>query len=148
MWFKRSPEPSLLTLADIILDAQATDKWQAIRLVGERLLAAGRVEPAYLEAMVAREQEFTTYIGNGLAIPHGVGSAKAQIIASGLSVAQFPQGLDFGDGNTAYLVIGIAGKGDEHIDLLSRIAVRCEDPAEVKRLAGVKKAEEILKAFA
>nr|PZN68225.1 MAG: PTS mannitol transporter subunit IIA [Bacillota bacterium] len=144
---RRSSARPLLTIADIILNAKAADKWEAIRLVGNRLVEAGHVEPAYVEAMIERERAFTTYVGNGLAIPHGVAESKRLIRSSGLAIAQFPQGIDFGDGNTAYLVIGIAGVGDEHLELLSSIALRCEDPAVVMRLARAPRAEDLLEAF-
>jgi PTS system mannitol-specific IIA component len=151
MWFKKAtpaPTPApLLTVDDVIPNASATDKWEAIRLVGQRLVAAGHVGPEYLDAMVQRENEFTTYIGNGLAIPHGVGAAKEQIRSSGLSIAQFPNGLDFGGGNTAYLVIGIAGKGDEHLEILSNIAMRCESPEAVRQLAQETDRERLIRAF-
>lgn len=153
MWFKKTEPDSnknaaLLAADDVLLNATARDKWEAIRLVGNRLLAAGRVTPEYLDAMEQREAEFSTYIGNGLAIPHGVGGSQRYIKKSGLSVAQFPAGVDFGGGNVAYLVVAIAGLGDEHLDLLSTIALRCEDLQEVMRLARVTSAEEILRAFA
>lgn len=150
MWFRKpqAQEPRLLTPDDVILKARAADKWEAIRMVGERLLAAGHITPDYLAAMARREEEFTTYVGNGLAIPHGTGESKQFILTSGLSIAQFPEGIDFGNGNVAYLVIGIAGVGNEHLDLLSRIALQCENPAVVQRLARAGSVDEILQTFA
>jgi PTS system mannitol-specific IIA component len=150
MWFKKAAAPapaSLLTVDDVIQNPSVADKWAAIHLVGQRLVAAGHVGPEYLDAMVERENEFTTFIGNGLAIPHGVGASKQHIRSSGLSIAQFPQGLDFGGGNIAYLVIGIAGKGDEHLEILSKIALRCEDPEAVRRLANETDRERLIRAF-
>lgn len=148
MWFKKSKtKPELLTVEDIMLNASAADKWAAIRLVGQRLVDAGHVLPPYMDAMVQRENGFSTYVGNGLAIPHGVGGSQQYIQSSGLAIAQFPGGLAWGDGNVAYLVIGIAGQGEEHMDLLSSIAIRCEDPATVRRLAAVTDPAELLRAF-
>ncbi|WP_374711321.1 PTS sugar transporter subunit IIA [Symbiobacterium terraclitae] len=147
MFSRREPARPILTAADIILDAKTADKWEAIRLVGNRLVEAGHVEPGYVDAMIEREKGFTTYVGNGLAIPHGVAESKRFIRSSGLAIAQFPRGIDFGEGNVAYLVIGIAGKGDQHLELLSSIALRCENPDEVKRLAQTRSAEDLLRAF-
>lgn len=137
----------LLTIDDVQLGAAAADKWAAIALVGQRLIDSGRVLPPYLEAMLQREERFSTYVGNGLAIPHGVGGSQQYIQASGLAIAQFPGGVDFGDGNLAYLVIGIAGRGEEHIQLLSSIAIRCEDAAVVQRLATVTDPAEVVRAL-
>lgn len=137
----------LLTPEDIILSARAADKWEAIRLVGERLASRGRVTPEYVEAMLEREREFSTYVGNGVAIPHGVADSRRFIRRSGLSIAQFPQGVDWGNNNIAYLVVGIAAVGEEHIELLARIAERCQDPGLVRRLATVPTVDELLTAF-
>lgn len=139
--------PALLTVSDILSNPAVSDKWEAIQLVGQRLVAAGRVDPEYVQAMVQRETEFTTYIGNGLAIPHGVSSAKRHIRASGLAVAQFPAGLDFEGGNRAYLVIGLAGLGEEHLEILSNIALRCEEPAWVRQMASEPDPQVVLKAL-
>lgn len=136
-----------MTEANVILNAHAADKWEAIRLVGERLAAAGYVEPTYVEAMLDREREATTYVGNGVAIPHGTAAAKQLVLRSGLCVAQFPAGLDFGNGHRALLVIGIAGRGDEHLDILANIAQRCGTVAEVERLAAATIASDIVDAF-
>jgi len=145
----KGPQPplELLTPEDVILDARAADKWEAIRLVGERLASRGRVTPEYVEAMMQREREFSTYVGNGVAIPHGVAASRQFILHPGLSIAQFPQGVDWGGEQVAYLVVGIAAVGEEHIDLLARIAERCQDPSLVRRLATVPTAEELLAVF-
>ena len=137
----------LLTADDVILAASASDKWEAIRLVGDRLVRQGRVAPEYVEAMVERERGFSTYVGNGVAIPHGVADSRRFIRRPGLSIAQFPGGVDWGDGQVAYLVVGIAAIGDEHIELLARIAERCQDPDVVRRLAGTSSVTELLAAF-
>lgn len=137
----------LLTAEDVILAARASDKWEAIRLVGERLASRGRVTPEYVEAMLQREREFSTYVGNGVAIPHGVADSRRFVRQPGLSIAQFPHGVDWSDDQVAYLVIGIAAVGEEHLKLLARIAERCQDPSLVRRLATVPTAEELLAVF-
>ncbi|WP_049817866.1 PTS sugar transporter subunit IIA [Thermosediminibacter oceani] len=148
-WFKKRKEnekkEELLTEGSIVIGARARDKYEAIEIVGGLLVKEGRVEPAYIDAMKQREDMLTTYIGNGIAIPHGVGDAKEKIKKSGLAVAQFPEGVDFGEGDKAYIVIGIAAKGEEHLDILANIASACEDEKRVKKLVESKDPREILR---
>jgi PTS system mannitol-specific IIA component len=94
--------------------------------------------------MKARDAEVTTYMGNGVAIPHGMNEYKKEILESGIVIAQYPDGVDFGDGNTAYIVIGIAGKGDEHMEILSKIALTVQFEENVERLRNAKSPEEII----
>ncbi|TYP51669.1 PTS sugar transporter subunit IIA [Thermosediminibacter litoriperuensis] len=148
-WFKKSRESEkkddILTESAIVVGARARDKYEAIEIVGGLLVKEGRVDPSYIDAMKQREDLLTTYIGNGIAIPHGVGAAKEKIKKSGIAVAQFPEGVDFGDGNKAYIVIGIAAKGDEHLDILANIASACEDEKRVKKLVESKDPREVLR---
>jgi len=140
---KKDKAAEILTENSIILGAEAKDKYEAIEIVGNLLLQEGKVEASYIDAMKAREDMLSTYIGNGVAIPHGVGESKDSIIESGISVAQFRKGVDFGDGNTAYIVIGIAGKDNEHLDILANIATVCEDEAQVEKLIKARSPREI-----
>ena len=75
----------------------------------------------YVDAMQEREKTFSTFMGNGLALPHGVEEAKRQVKASGISVLTFTEPIDW-DGNPVRIVIGIAGVGDAHLDILAQIA--------------------------
>ncbi|WP_139906194.1 PTS mannitol transporter subunit IICBA [Clostridium thermarum] len=113
-------ENEILKKSNIKLGLKASSKDEAIRMAGELLVKGGYVDETYIDAMFEREKELTTYIGNGLAIPHGVGSARDTIKKSGIVVLQFPEGVKFGD-ETAYLVIGIAGVGNEHLSILGNI---------------------------
>ena len=106
---------------DVRTGLSAADKYEAIRMAGEMLTARGCVDAGYIEAMIERENVVTTYIGEGVAIPHGVGEAKSLIHSTGLCVLQFPAGVPFGD-ELAYLVVGIAGKEDEHLPILQALA--------------------------
>lgn len=106
---------------DIRTGLSANDKYDAIRMAGEQLVARGSVDAAYVDAMLSREDVVTTYIGEGVAIPHGVGTAKQYIRKTGLAVLQFPDGVPFGD-EKAYLVVGIAGLGEEHLPILQALA--------------------------
>ena len=137
----------ILTSHNISLDNKASDKFQAIKMAGELLYSQGYVEKEYIEAMVEREKDITTYIGNGVAIPHGIGASKRYIKRSGITILQFPEGVPFGD-ETAYLVVGIAGINDEHIDILSNLAtLMMEKEEEFKGLWNTKDKESIFELF-
>lgn len=130
---------AVLSRQDIFTGLPSMDKWQAIRLTGEKLLQKGCVEEPYIDAMVERETVVTTYLGEGVAIPHGVGAARSFIKRTGLVVLQFPEGVEFETG-LAHLLVGIAALEDEHMPLLASIAdimtqeevlaplLRCTDP--------------------
>ena len=123
----------ILTLEGIRAGLEPVDKESAIRAAGALLAACGYVDASYAEAMVERERVATTYLGMGIAIPHGTGEAKAGIYRSGIVVMQYPEGVDFG-GERAQLIIGIAGVGDEHIEILSRVTSALEDEEVLERL--------------
>lgn len=112
---------AVLSRQDIFTGLPSMDKWQAIRLTGEKLLQKGCVEEPYIDAMVERETVVTTYLGEGVAIPHGVGAARSFIKRTGLVVLQFPEGVEFETG-LAHLLVGIAALEDEHMPLLASIA--------------------------
>lgn len=104
----------------------------------------GYVSEDYVPAMLQREEISSTYMGNFLAIPHGTDEAKTAVLNSGLSVIQAPNGVDFGDGNIVKLIIGIAGKDGEHLELLSQIAIVCSEMENVEKLVAAKSEEEII----
>lgn len=136
----------VLRKESIVLQLPSVSKEDAIRRAGESLVAAGYVKPHYVDAMIEREGVATTYIGNGVAIPHGVGDAKKEIKTSGIVVHQYPEGVEF-EGGRAYLVIGIAGAGREHLQILTKIAEAIEDESTVQRLAQSKDPNEIYSIF-
>src|SRR3712207_882053 len=131
---------------NIFLGLEGSSKEDAIRLAGRKLVEAGCVEEAYIEAMLEREKVMTTYMGMGLAIPHGVNEAKKDIKESGIVILQYPEGVDF-DGEKAYLVVGIAGKGDEHLEILSNIAVALDDDV-IENLKKSTDVNDFINAFA
>ncbi|MED4780146.1 PTS sugar transporter subunit IIA [Brevibacillus choshinensis] len=139
---------NLLTADKIMMNAKASSKEEAIRLAGELLVRGGHVSPAYVDKMQEREQLATTYIGSGVAIPHGTNESKQEIQSTGISIVQVPDGVDFGEGNVAYLLIGIAAVGDEHLEVLSNIAVICSEEENVTRAVQAKTPEEIIALFA
>lgn len=137
-------EKGILVKEGIVLNVGSESKGKAIERVGNLLISGGYVKDNYIEGMKAREEEVTTYMGNGVAIPHGMNEYKKEILESGIVIAQYPDGVDFGDGNTAYIVIGIAGKGDEHMEILSKIALTVQYEENVERLRNAKSPEEII----
>ena len=129
----RDSKSDVLQLSSIKVGAAAADKWEAISEAGSLLVKGGYVAMDYVDAMVEREKLTTTYLGMGIAIPHGTQSAKRDVRRTGISVVQYPEGVDF-DGEKAYLVIGIAGVGDEHLELLARVSEALDDEEVLERL--------------
>jgi len=136
----------ILSEGNIILGLESETKEEAIQRAGDLLVKGGYVKENYIQAMLERERVISTYIGMGVAIPHGIGEAKREIKSSGIVVLQYPNGIDFGEG-LAYLVIGIAGVGDEHLEILSNIAISLEDIELVERLNKTKNKADILEVF-
>lgn len=123
----------VLRKENIRLGLQKATRDQAIELAGGLLIESGYVGEKYLSAMYERETIVSTFIGNGVAIPHGVGTSKDLIFESGIVVLQYPEGIDY-NGNTCYLVIGISGKDNEHIKILGNIAEVLSDEEEAQKL--------------
>jgi len=138
---------SILTKDNVILNASVGSKEEAIRLTGRILVEKGYVEANYIEKMLEREALTSTYMGNFVAIPHGTEDAKSLVKESGISFVQVPGGVDFGAGNVVKLLIGIAGKDNEHLDILSQIAIVCSEEENIEKLVAAKSAEEILSIF-
>jgi mannitol PTS system EIIA component len=126
---------AIVSIEMVRLGAQARDKQDAIRQAGELLVACGCVEPAYVGGMLAREQIMSTYLGNGVAIPHGQHENLADVRRTGISVLQLPDGVEWEEGELAYLVIGIAANADEHVGVLANLAEVIEDPDAAEELA-------------
>lgn len=118
---------------NILTGLKTESKDDAILRAGHLLEQKGYVQKGYAEAMLKRENESTTYMGMGIAIPHGTDEAKKDIIRSGIVILQYPEGVDFGD-EKAYLIAGIAGKGDEHIEILASLGETFENEDKLKAL--------------
>lgn len=134
----------IFTEDNIILNANPADRWEAIRICGELLEKNGYVEPGYTEAMWERERTASVYLGNHVAIPHGVVGSENKILESGICFLQTPQGISFDNGEKAYVFIGIAGKNDTHVEILSRIANVCCDLEKVEQLRNTKDKAEVI----
>ena len=126
----------LLYLENVRIGCKADTKENVIRAVGQMLVDSGYVNPSYVDAMVKREETFSTFMGNELALPHGVEEAKKEVKASGIAVMVFPEGTDWG-GELAKVVVGIAGVGEEHLQILSAIAeVALEEDGMQRLISG------------
>lgn len=125
---------SVLALDRIQLQATAVDKTDAIRQAGNLLVSSGCVTANYINGMLAREETMSTYLGNGVAIPHGTYDNRDDIQQTGISVLQIPAGVEWEDGELAYLIIGIAAASDEHVGVLSSLAEVIEDEAITQQL--------------
>lgn len=124
---------SILIADGIRLGQKPVTKEEAIQAAGELLAKLGYVDSSYADAMQEREKLVTTYMGMGVAIPHGATQAKGTVKKSGIVFFQYPEGVDFGE-EKAQLVFGIAGVGDEHLDLLANICTMLEDEARLETL--------------
>ena len=112
---------AVLVREAIRLAQHADDKWDALRQSGALLEELGAVEAGYAAAIVEREGQISTYMGEGVAIPHGTDASRALVRRTALGFLQFPDGVDW-DGETVYLCIPIAASGDEHVGVLSALA--------------------------
>ena len=130
---KEEKKTALLYPENVKVGCKADTKENVIRQIGQMLVDSGYVNPSYVDAMVKREESFSTYMGNELALPHGVEEAKKEIKASGIAVMIFPEGTDWG-GETAKVVVGIAGVGEEHLQILSVIAEQALEEGNMERI--------------
>ncbi|EMI4310016.1 fused PTS fructose transporter subunit IIA/HPr protein [Vibrio vulnificus] len=110
-----------LTSSDITLQQSADNKLDAIKNIAAALTAKGLVEQGYVDGMLNREAQNSTFLGNGIAIPHGTTDTRNLVQNTGVAVHHFPHGVDWGDGNKVYLAIGIAAKSDEHLGILKQL---------------------------
>ncbi|MBF0819616.1 PTS sugar transporter subunit IIA [Streptococcus acidominimus] len=122
-------------------------KEEAIRFCGRQLVDAGHVKEAYIEAMIERNAELSVYMGNFIAIPHGTDAAKKEVLSSGITIVQVPAGVNFGteaDPKIATILFGIAGLGEDHLDIIQKISVFCADVDNVVKLADAASKEEVI----
>jgi mannitol/fructose-specific phosphotransferase system IIA component len=118
---KENEKKALLCRENILVNCKPDTQEHVIRKVGQLLVDAGYVNQPYVDGMLEREKSLCTFMGNGLALPHGVEAVKNEIKSSGIAVMTFPEATDW-EGNEVHVVIGIAGVGEEHMKILSNIA--------------------------
>ena len=134
---------SEIVTKDLILaSGSATTKEEAIREAGNLLLKADAVTPAYVEAMLERERSITTYMGSYLAIPHGTNVSKEAIRHSAVSLVRYVDPIDW-DGHEVRIVVGIAGVNNEHLGILSKIAIIFSDEVEAKKMLEATTVDEL-----
>lgn len=122
-----------ITADDIRVGQAPLAREDAIRASGRLLVEKGCVDEAYVDAMVERDRLTSVYMGMGVAIPHGTNEAKDAVKRTGVVLQQYPEGVDF-DGEKAYLLFGIAGKGEEHLEVLAAICKVLEDEEVLERM--------------
>ncbi|ECK0251047.1 fused PTS fructose transporter subunit IIA/HPr protein [Salmonella enterica] len=132
-----------LSVQDIHPGEQAGNKEEAIRQIAAALAQAGNVAGGYVDGMLAREQQTSTFLGNGIAIPHGTTDTRDQVLKTGVQVFQFPQGVTWGEGQVAYVAIGIAASSDEHLGLLRQLTHVLSDDSVAEQLKSATTAEEL-----
>src|SRR5438094_5112189 len=131
----------------IRLQARAGDKQEAIRQAGQLLVDSGYIDAGYIASMLGREEVANTYLGNGISIPHGLPKDRDLIKQTGISVVQVPAGVTWNPGETARLIVGIAAKSDEHIEVLRRLTRVLGDQEQVARLTQTTNARDIIEAL-
>ena len=135
-----------LSEGNIFLGLQATEKEQAIRFAGEQLVKGGYVEPEYVQAMLDREKLTPTYLGESIAVPHGTVEAKDRVLKTGVVFCQYTQGVRFGEeeDDIARLVIGIAARNNEHIQVITSLTNALDDESVIEKLAATTSVQEVL----
>ncbi|MFW5489044.1 MAG: phosphoenolpyruvate--protein phosphotransferase [Desulfovibrio sp.] len=133
--------------SSILLGATASGKFEAIEKVGEILVKEGVIEPGYIESMKHREAVANTFLGNGISIPHGLPENRDEILKTGVAVMQVPDGVIWNPDEIVHLVVGIAAKSDEHIEILTNLTHVLDDPETVSRLAITQDAAEIVRVL-
>src|SRR4051794_2453886 len=116
-----------LTAADVRLCVRVRDKAEAIRTAGAVLVERGYIDPRYVASMLAREEQANTFLGSGVAIPHGLGKDRSLIHRTGIAVLQLVEGVEWSPGQAVWLVVGIAAEPDEHIAVLAALTNVLED---------------------
>ena len=138
----------VLRQENVKIGLPSVSREEAITAAGKMLVASGYVDEGYVQGMLNREHDLSTYIGKGIAIPHGENAVKDTIKKTGIVVCQYPDGVKFGD-ETAYLVIGIAGVGNDHLAILANIATMVGDytDEQLEQLFKTKSADELYHVF-
>ena len=136
----------LLNEENILLGLESESKEEAIIRAGERLLENGYIDYDYIDSMIERENKISTYIGMGIAIPHGTEIGKSAVKKAGVTILQYPNGVEF-QGQMAYIIIAIAAKENEHLEILSKIATALEAPSIIDEIRKIDNTSKMLEIF-
>jgi mannitol PTS system EIIA component len=134
----------LLDPRAVLLGQSAASREEAVRRCGQALMEVGAVAEPYVEAMLERERTISTYVGEGVAIPHGTSASKQDVLRDAICVVGFPGGVDW-DGENVVLCVGIAAAGDGHVPLLAALAEILLDPERARSLREAKDVQQVLK---
>ncbi len=146
---KKHQVPALFQLlqeGNVVLEGTATNKEGAIREAGEILVNLQSTGEEYIDSMLKRDEDFSAYLGNGVAIAHGTVSGRSRVLKTGVSLVRYPNGVDF-DGEKTTLLFAVAGVGDDHMDLVQQISVAALDTDAIKALEEAKDYGEIQAAL-
>ena len=137
------PVVDVLDARAIRLDARACDRDDAIRQCGQMLVSIGAVDPTYVEAMLERERSISTYVGEGVAIPHATLAGKSAVRSDALAVLRFPDGVDWG-GQSVTVCVAIAAIGDGHVEILAELAQILLDPDRARALREATRVDDVV----
>ncbi|MGO4540321.1 PTS sugar transporter subunit IIA [Paenibacillus sp. 2TAB19] len=138
---------TILAKEKIKLNVNVKDKYEAIRMAGQLLVDAGHVPSEYIGKMLEREDDLSTYIGGGLAMPHGTNESKAFIRSTGIAILTVPEGVDFEGDEPARLIIGLAAVGDDHLNILTNVAMLVSEEEDMQRIMNASTEEELISIF-
>jgi phosphoenolpyruvate-protein phosphotransferase len=136
-----------LNLNQVSLNSSPSNKEEAIRLAGQVLVQTGNIQPGYIDSMLGREKVANTFLGNGIAIPHGLPEDRELINHTGIAVMQVPGGVTWNQGETVHLIVSIAAKSDEHIEVLRRLTRVLGNKAQVDQLVHTTDPADIVEAL-
>ncbi|AQZ64182.1 PTS system, mannitol-specific IIA component [[Actinomadura] parvosata subsp. kistnae] len=134
----------LLDPRAVLLHESAPDREAAVRRCGRALADVGAVAEPYVEAMLERERSLSTYVGEGVAIPHGTNASKGDVLRDAICVVRFPGGVDW-DGEHVTLCVGIAAKDNGHVPLLAALAEILLDPDRARALREATEVSDVIK---
>ena len=123
----------ILSKDNIFINCKSVTSDEAILAAGETLVRTGYVKPEYIQGMLDRDHSLTTYIGNDIAIPHGEFDSKQYVVETGICIMVYPDGIPWSDGNVR-IVVGIASNTDDHMSILSEIAIKFSEMSEVEKI--------------
>jgi len=134
-----------LTPDHVLLNRKFASKQEVIRAIGEIMVRCGEVTPRYVLGMLEKEDQYSTWITEGVALPHGTNQVKSEVLRNSVVVAQIPDGVEWGNGKTVHVAIGLAGTGNEaHLKLLAALAGVLQHRANVERLRWSESEEEVI----
>ena len=140
-----SPVSLSLTPDHVLLNRKFASKQEVIRVIGEIMIRSGEVTPRYVQGMFEKEDQYSTWITEGVALPHGTNQVKSEVLRNSVVLVQIPDGVEWGAGKTVYLAIGLAGTGnEEHLKLLAALAGVLQHQANVERLRSSDSEEEVI----